>query len=49
MTTITAEYHSIWDQGYDMETSCAVDLQTGLVTPEVSLEALRSEALCGLV
>lgn len=85
MTTITAEFHSIWDQGYDLETSCAVDLQTGLVTAEVSddvegldlldreyvqlpgshveheiedidgqyfvvnREALRSEALCGLV
>lgn len=36
MTTITAEYHSIWDQGYDLETACAVDLQTGLVTAEVS-------------
>ncbi len=85
MTTITAEFHSIWDQGYDLETACTVDMQSGLVTPEVSddvegldlldreyvqlpgshveheiedidgqyfvvnLEALRSEALCGLV
>ncbi|ELQ8317919.1 hypothetical protein R2571_006827 [Pseudomonas aeruginosa] len=36
MTTITAEFHSIWDQGYDLETACTVDMQSGLVTIEVS-------------
>ncbi len=36
MNTIAAEFHSIWDQGYDLETACTVDMQSGLVTPEVS-------------
>lgn len=35
MTTITAEFHSIWDQSYDLETACTVDLQSGLITAEV--------------
>jgi len=38
MTTIAAEFHSIWDQGYDVKTPCTVDLQFGLVVAEVSDE-----------
>ena len=36
MTIIAAEFHSIWDQSYDLETACTVNLQSGLITAEVS-------------
>lgn len=29
MSIINAEFHSIWDGNFDLETACSVDLQTG--------------------
>lgn len=35
MTQIAATYISEWDGGYQIATKCLIDIDTGLVTPEV--------------
>ena len=35
---VAAIFNSVWDGCYEITTNCLVDIQTGIVTPEVSTE-----------
>lgn len=40
---IKAEYNSVWDGGYIVSTECKINLDTGLVTPDIADESETEE------